>query len=152
MQSFGRKRGAFSVDIILLVMNSPSKFLREKYIANMVVPLHEPLKNTFFLHLNKSHWASWFRPFFFSSWDSVLTEYFFISDFDWISGAMSLNFIQCSTSISYTIFTGCLTVRFDLSDYHVTYGIQCLCSFVILCGRQFSNVRQPSVDKPTLMT
>ena len=61
---------------------------------------------------------------------------------------MSLNFIQCSTIISYTIFIGCLTVRFDLFDYrltaHVTYGIQRLCSFVILCGRQFSNVRQPS--------
>ena len=64
----------------------------------------------------------------------MLTEYFFIIDFDWISGAMSLNFIQCG-SISYTIFIGCLTVRFDLSDYrltaHVTYGIQCLCSFVM---------------------
>ena len=86
----------------------------------------------------------------------MLTDYFFIIDFDWISGAMSLSFIQCSTIISYTIFIGCLTVRFDLSDYrltaHVTYGIQCLCSFVILCGRQFSNIRQPSVDKPTLMT
>lgn len=61
---------------------------------------------------------------------------------------MSLNFIQCSTIISYTIFIGCLTLRFDLSDYrltaHVTYGIQRLCSFVILCGRQFSNVRQSS--------
>lgn len=77
----------------------------------------------------------------------MLTEYFFIIDFDWISG----------TSISYTIFIGCLTVRFDLSDYRLTarvtyHGIQCLCSFVILCGRQFSNVRQPSVDKLTLMT
>lgn len=71
----------------------------------------------------------------------MLTEYFFVIYFDWISG----------TSISYTIFIGCLTVRFDLSDYrltaHVTYGVQ---SFVHLLSF-YVDVSLAMFDNPRLI-
>ena len=46
------------------------------------------------INVNKSHWTSWFHPFFFSSWSwtaDIPGHYFFI-DFDWLSCAMWSNF------------------------------------------------------------